>query len=199
MKLFVGLGNPGARYAWTRHNIGFRIADPLARRCRAGPPAERFRGRIAFGTLAGPTPEPVGFLLPGTFMNASGEAVSAALDALPEIAPARDLLVACDDLDLPLGRIRLRASGGAGGHNGIASIIDALGTRDFPRLRFGIGRPAPGCDVTAFVLERFTAAEEALLPAPIARACAAAESALREGLPVAMDRFNGPPPPPESP
>lgn len=197
MKLFVGLGNPGARYAGSRHNVGFRIVAALAERCGAARAKDRFRGLYAEAPLPGRPEETVGFLLPGTFMNASGSAVLSAVEAFDELDPTRDLLVAYDDLDLALGRLRLRASGGAGGHNGVSSLVDSLGTRDFARLRFGLGRPPFGSDVTGFVLGRFTAEEESLLAEPIARACDAAETLFRDGVVVAMDRFNRNPDPPE--
>jgi len=191
VKLFVGLGNPGRRYAGTRHNIGFRLADALAVRCGVSRVEDRFRGHYGEGRLPGGSGEAIGFLLPGTYMNASGAAVAAALSGLEGVDAARDLLVAYDDLDLPFGRIRLRGAGGAGGHNGLADVILALGTRDFPRLRFGIGRPAYGGDVMDFVLARFGPDEESELPALVAHACDAAETALSAGVAVAMDRFNG--------
>jgi PTH1 family peptidyl-tRNA hydrolase len=109
---------------------------------------------------------------------------------LPEIDPERDLLVVYDDLDLPLGRIRLRPSGGDGGHRGMTSVIDALGTRNFARLRFGVGRPEGTDETVTFVLEAFTAAEEAVLELGIPRASLAVITALREGVSVAMNRFN---------
>jgi PTH1 family peptidyl-tRNA hydrolase len=123
-------------------------------------------------------------------MNASGRALAAAVAELGELDPQRDLLIVYDDVDLPLGRIRLRPSGSDGGHGGLASIIDALGTRNVPRLRFGIGRPSEGRPVRDFVLEPFSSAEEQRLERDIPRASLAALAALQAGVPDAMSRFN---------
>lgn len=188
MKLIVGLGNPGARYARTRHNVGFRVLDALAERAGAAPAARRFGGRFAEGALAG---ERVGLLAPETYMNRSGEAVAEALAALPVADPARELLVVFDDADLPLGRLRLRARGSSGGHNGLADVLDRLASEQVPRLRFGIGRPSEPKDTVDFVLEPFTPAEEELLGLAVPRAADAVECFVREGVAAAMNRFNG--------
>jgi PTH1 family peptidyl-tRNA hydrolase len=189
VKLVVGLGNPGPRYARTRHNVGFRVLDAVAARLRAGPAEERFAGRYAEGWLGA---ERVGLLAPGTFMNRSGEAVAQALAALPLADPAADLLVVFDDADLPLGRLRLRARGSSGGHNGLADVLERLGTDAVPRLRFGIGRPDAPRDTVDWVLEPFAADEEALLEQALPRAAHAAACFLAEGAAAAMNRFNGP-------
>ncbi len=205
----MGLGNPGSRYARSRHNVGFRIVDEVALRCRVTLDQTRSLGLYGAGRLpvdpealagadsnadsneeAEAEGEAVGFLQPTTFMNASGDALRVALSELSEIDPERDLLVVYDDLDLPLGRIRLRPSGGDGGHRGMTSVIDALGTRHFARLRFGVGRPEGTDETVTFVLEAFTAAEEAVLELGIPRASLAVITALREGVSVAMNRFN---------
>src|SRR5262249_5094167 len=156
----VGLGNPGARYARTRHNVGFRVAERLRERWRFDPPSERFDGRFARGRVASLGGMDVGVLEPETFMNVSGTSVSAALGKLPVEDPARDLLVVFDDADLPFGRLRLRPSGSAGGHNGLGDILEKLGTQDVPRLRLGIGRPEVPMDTVNFVLARFSPEEE---------------------------------------
>jgi PTH1 family peptidyl-tRNA hydrolase len=189
VKLVVGLGNPGPRYVRTRHNVGFRVLDALAARAHAEPAAERFAGRYAECELAG---ERVGLLAPETFMNRSGEAVAQALSVLPVADPARDLLVVFDDADLPVGRLRLRARGSSGGHNGLADVLERLASEAVPRLRFGIGRPALPRDTVDFVLEPFSADEEALLRQALPRAADAVACFVREGIGPAMNRFNGP-------
>jgi peptidyl-tRNA hydrolase, PTH1 family len=194
VKLVVGLGNPGPRYARTRHNAGFRVLEAVAERAGVALAARRFAGRFAEGTLAG---EPVGLLAPETFMNRSGEAVAAALAGLPVADPACDLLVVVDDADLPLGRLRLRARGSSGGHNGLADVLETLGTDEVPRLRFGIGRPSEPKGTVDFVLEPFTPAEEELLGLAVPRAVDAVECFVREGAAAAMNRFNGAWPAPE--
>ena len=137
MKLIVGLGNPGPRYRLTRHNVGVRVLDAVASGAGIALCERRFSGRFGEGALGG---ERVGLLAPETWMNRSGEAVAQALAALPSVDPAFDLFVVFDDADLPLGRLRVRARGSSGGHNGLADILDRLGSEAVPRLRFGIGR-----------------------------------------------------------
>jgi PTH1 family peptidyl-tRNA hydrolase len=188
VKLIVGLGNPGPRYERTRHNAGFRVLDAVAVRARAGPAERRFAGRFVECTLGG---EHVGLLAPETWMNRSGEAVAQALAVLPIADPAADLLVVFDDADLPLGRLRLRARGSSGGHNGLADVLERLATDAVPRLRFGIGRPAEPQGTVDFVLEPFAAAEEALLKQALPRAADAVACFVAEGIAAAMNRFNG--------
>jgi PTH1 family peptidyl-tRNA hydrolase len=184
--LIVGLGNPGEEYAHTRHNAGFQCLGVLARRQHLSFREKRSRARIAVGAVAG---RPVVLARPYTFMNRSGAAVAGLLHWLG-LPPAR-LLVVYDDLDLPAGTIRLRARGGAAGHKGMASILEALGTEEFPRLRMGIGRPAdPALDPVDYVLLPFTAREEAAWAPVLERAADAVECFLREGIVAAMDRFN---------
>lgn len=179
--LVVGLGNPGPRYAETRHNLGFWVMDRIA---RAEGLAWKQQGR-AFTARWGS-----GWLMkPTTFMNASGEAV-APFVRYYKIAPER-LLVVHDDLDLPLGRLRLRRGGSAGGQKGVRSIIEQLGTDAFDRLRLGIGRPPAGWDAAAWVLSKFTP-EERPLAERVAEAAAEAVRVWRdEGLEAAQQRFNG--------
>ena len=188
-RLVVGLGNPGPEYAATRHNVGFRVVGLLARRAGAVFVADPgLRGRVARVRIAG---RDCALLEPATFMNRSGESVGAALERWPALAPERDLLVVLDDLDLPPGRLRLRPSGGAGGHRGLADIARALATQALPRLRFGIGHPGTATQVVDWVLEPFSASEEAeILPAALERAADAVECVVGEGLTVAMGRFN---------
>jgi PTH1 family peptidyl-tRNA hydrolase len=192
VKLVVGLGNPGPRYARTRHNAGFRVAECFAARHAIALDAERFGGLFGRGRVAFPGVEPldVGVLEPQEFMNRSGDAVALALSKLPVEDPSRDLIVALDDVDLPFGRLRLRAGGGAAGQKGLAHLIERLGRSDLPRLRFGIGRPQTPIDVTAWVLERFSPEQEQALPGLVATAADALDAWLREGLEAAMNRFN---------
>lgn len=188
MKLIVGLGNPGPEYAETRHNVGFRVVACLADRHGIALARERkLAAVIGRGRVAG---EEVALLEPQTFMNLSGKAVLAALDALPALDPSSDLVVVYDDLDLPFGRLRIRPGGGAGGHNGLGDIQDRLRRNDFPRLRVGIGRPPPGVDPVDHVLAPFDAAERAALGPLLALASDAIEAILRDGVTVAMNRFN---------
>jgi PTH1 family peptidyl-tRNA hydrolase len=193
VKLVVALGNPGRRYARTRHNVGFRVAERLRERWRLPEPGARFDGRFARGRVASLGDLDVGVLEPQTFMNESGASVAAALGKLPLAEPASDLLIVLDDADLPFGKLRLRAEGGDGGHNGLADVLERLGRRDVARLRFGIGRPSVPMETADFVLAAFSAEEEKALPAHLDRAADAVEAFLREGAPAAMNRFNAGP------
>jgi PTH1 family peptidyl-tRNA hydrolase len=190
MKLVVGLGNPGRRYERTRHNVGFRVAERLRERWRLPEPEERFEARFARGRVSAVGGVDVGVLEPQTFMNESGASLAAALRKLPVEDPARELLIVLDDADLPFGRIRLRAAGGDGGHRGLADVIERLGRRDLPRLRFGIGRPSLPMETSDFVLARFTKEEETALPGHLDRAAEAVETFLTAGIAEAMNRFN---------
>lgn len=188
MKLVVGLGNPGPEYAETRHNVGFAIVERLAARHRIALARERrFHGVYGEGGVRG---QRVALLEPHTWMNLSGKAVVAALDALPLGDPTSDLVVVYDDLDLPFGRLRVRPGGSAGGQKGLADIQERLGRSDFPRLRFGIGRPPPGGDAVAHVLAPFDEAELRSLDAALERAADAVEAILGDGVEAAMNRFN---------
>ncbi|MGQ9512534.1 aminoacyl-tRNA hydrolase [Thermodesulfitimonas sp.] len=183
--LIVGLGNPGALYAGTRHNIGFTVVERLAERYGARFREARAKALVAVIRVGGAA---VMLALPQTFMNLSGQAVGALLGELA-LSPAQMMLV-YDDLDLPLGRIRLLPRGSSGGHKGVESVIAAVGTADFPRLRVGIGRPLSDGDVAAYVLSRFAPEEEELVQAVREVAVAALECVLREGLVQAMNKFN---------
>ena len=189
VKLVVGLGNPGGRYRGTRHNVGYRVVETLAERARIVLDEERYDGRFGQGRVAG---IPVALLLPETFMNESGGAVVEALRGLGLSDPGRDLLVVLDDIDLPLGRLRLRPGGGDGGQRGLRDILHRLGREDIARLRFGVGRPPEGVDPTRWVLAGFDRTEEAVLRRALPRAADAVASWLSEGIATAMDRFNGP-------
>jgi PTH1 family peptidyl-tRNA hydrolase len=188
-KLVVGLGNPGKEYERTRHNIGFAVLDCLAEKLDCSFRRKwRFSAEVAEGAVG--DAGKVVLAKPRTYMNRSGSAVSALLRWL-KVEPAQ-LLVVVDDADLPLGQIRLRASGGSGGHNGLRSIIEALGgNEEFARLRVGIGRSAPaGADITGHVLGRFTPQERELEEQAVATAVEAMECCVRDGLTEAMNRFN---------
>ena len=197
MKLVIGLGNPGPEYAETRHNVGFRIVERLAARHAIRLRRERrFHGLFGDGVVRGVA---VGVLEPLTWMNLSGRAVVAAVDALPLGDLASDLVVAYDDLDLPFGRLRVRAGGSAGGQKGLADIQERLGRSDFPRLRFGIGRPAPGEDPVEHVLAPFAEPERAALDAHLDLAADALAAILDDGVAAAMNRFNASSPEPGPP
>lgn len=188
MKLVVGLGNPGRRYAATRHNVGFRVVERFAARHRIGLDQKKFQGRFGRGRAAGVD---VGLLLPETFMNLSGQSVTEALRLLPVGDPKDDLLVVFDDVDLPFGRIRIRPGGGAGGHKGLRDILARLGREDLPRLRFGVGRPPhPGQSTVDWVLQDFAAVEESALEARLEDAASALEQVVVEGVAAAMNRWN---------
>lgn len=193
MKLVVGLGNPGPKYAETRHNVGFQIAERFAARECIELSGRRFSGRFGRGWI---DDLEVGVLEPETFMNRSGRSVVEALDVLPVGDPSRDLLVLLDDLDLPCGRIRIRPRGSSGGHRGLEDLIQRLGGAEFPRLRFGIGRPT-GDDPVEYVLDGFSDEERVRIPGAIDRAAEAVGVALRESVEVAMARYNGELPPSE--
>jgi len=187
MKVICGLGNPGDRYRTTRHNVGFRVVDLLADRWGL-----TGAGRVKEGSarLEVQLPDPIGAVMlvkPMRFMNQSGSALRAALRQT-DADPATDLLVVTDDVDLELGRLRLRRSGSAGGHNGLRDIIAALGTDEFSRLRVGIGRNGETVD---HVLATFKPGERTLATDAVAVAADAAERWLREGIDVAMNEFNG--------
>lgn len=185
--LIIGLGNPGPEYAGNRHNAGRMVAESLARRMGSSFRRHRSRADVAEGTLAG-VPVTVG--IARSYMNLSGGPVTA-LGDFYKIPPDR-IVVIHDDLDVPFGEIRLKFGGGTGGHNGLRSVSAALGTRDFFRVRFGIGRPPGRMDPAVFVLRDFTAAERKELPVLIERAADAVEALLQEGLEAAQNAFHAP-------
>ncbi len=184
VKLIVGLGNPGTRYAHNRHNVGFTVVDEFVHTHALDFARKKFNAQIAEGAIEGAR---VLIAKPQTYMNASGDAVSK-LYSYYKIVP-QDLLVVYDDLDLPLGKLRLRSSGSAGGHHGMESIIARIGASDFPRLRVGIGRPNPDADVD-HVLGNFAGDEQEVLDETFARAVEAIDAWLRDGIVKAMNEFN---------
>lgn len=185
MKVVVGLGNPGSEYRETRHNVGFLVIEEL--RCRHESPAEMRRARCEVSRVTGRDPELL-LARPQTYMNRSGPAVSALLQS--EGASAEDLFVVCDDLNLEFGTLRIRPRGTHGGHNGLRSIIESLGTTEFPRLRVGVGPLPPGEDQAEFVLDRFPSADRRVLPGLIENAADCLLMAVDFGLQQAMNRYN---------
>ena len=185
MKLVVGLGNPGRKYEGTRHNVGFSVLDELARRGRAGGRKTKFQGEVTEIEHAG---HKAILLWPHTFMNLSGTSVLAARDFY-KIA-GDDLLVVCDDFNLPLTKLRFRPEGSSGGQKGLADVIDRLGTETVPRLRIGVGPVPPNWDPADFVLSRFTKQEQDIVEPVITRAAEAVEDWLANGIQDCMNKYN---------
>jgi len=185
MKLIVGLGNPGRAYAASRHNVGFMCLSHFARAHGIALIQKQARSRIGRGEVAGAA---VILARPRTYMNLSGEAVSLLVRRFG--VPPADLLVIHDDLDLPLGKLRIRQRGGSGGHKGVQSIITSLGSEDFPRIRVGIGHPEDGDDTVSYVLASFTPAERQVIKEVIPQVSAAVHCLLTEGTAAAMNRYN---------
>ncbi len=185
MILIVGLGNPGRKYEKTRHNVGFRVADLLAERWKCDHYDNAFEGELAKCSALG---KKVLLLKPQTFMNLSGASVAAC--AKFHKIPAASVWVIHDDLDLPLGSLRLRVGGSSGGHNGMKSIIARLGSPEFVRFRLGIGRPTTPVPVEDYVVQPFEAGEREAADAMILRAADAVEAALKDDLVRAMNLFN---------
>lgn len=185
-RLIVGLGNPGKEYQLTRHNLGFDVVQALARRWRLSfTKSSECAGFVADGRLFDCD---ICLLMPTTYMNRSGEAVKAVL-ARRNI-DAGHVLVICDDLQLPFGRLRLRRRGSDGGHNGLSSIIEHLGTDHFARLRCGIGSPADPQGTVDYVLEKFSKEERQHLDAFVGEAAECCEAWIREDMETVMNRFN---------
>jgi len=185
MKLIVGLGNPGAQYKDTRHNVGFEVAALLARKYASGTPRAKFQGEIAEANIGG---QRALLLTPLTYMNLSGASVLAARDFYK--IEQQDMLVICDDFNLPLGKLRLRGKGSAGGQNGLDDILRRLGTEEIPRLRLGIGPPPAGRNNAGYVLSRFAKDEQPIVAEAIQRAAEAAATWAQKGLEAAMNEFN---------
>jgi peptidyl-tRNA hydrolase, PTH1 family len=185
MKLIVGLGNPGTRYELTRHNLGFRVVDRLASQNSIALTEKLCDSLVGKGSCAG---EEIVLVKPQSFMNHSGLAVECLLRDYRR--SATDLIVIHDDLDLPFGRIRIRPSGGAGGHRGVESILEQVSSAAFLRVRIGIGRPPEGIDPVDYVLEAFTADEAQELNAVVERAGESVLCLVRDGVEQAMGRYN---------
>jgi len=201
MKIVVGLGNPGRRYAATRHNIGARIVDRFAGDRGFALSEHRFESRFGLAQIPSKAVEPpegpaerpgldVALLIPETHMNRSGSAVAEALSSLPVEDILEDMLVVLDDLDLPFGQLRIRPRGSSAGHRGLEDIAERIGSSDFPRLRFGIGRPEAEISAVDWVLDAFSKAEEVALKERIPVAAEAVGSILIDGVVPSMNRYN---------
>lgn len=185
MMMVAGLGNPGPAYHGTRHNVGFQVVALLADNLGIRLGRKGFRSVWGQGKVAGET---LVLCQPLTYMNRSGTAVVPLLDHLH--LELQQLLVVYDDLDLPVGKLRLRPQGGSGGHRGLGSIIRALGEQSFPRLRIGIGSPPPGIEPADYVLSPFDSQEVAVMESVLEYAARGVEMVIREGVPLAMNRIN---------
>lgn len=181
MKVVVGLGNPGRQYVGTRHNVGYAVVDELAGGSRW---QQRFQAQVAERLEAD---QKVLLVKPATFMNLSGQCVRQVVDFFK--LPLADLLVVCDDINLPLGRLRFRARGSHGGHNGLRDIQAHLGTTEYPRLRIGVDSPPPG-EAVDFVLARFRPSETPVIAEAVRTAAEAVAVWVREGIDVCMNRYN---------
>lgn len=188
-KLIVGLGNPGKDYEKTRHNIGFWCIEQLQESLRAGRPYKKWQAIVSEANVNGVR---VYLLRPQTYMNLSGQAVKEAILAL-RIDPVEDLILIYDDLDLPVGQIRLREKGSAGGHNGVKSVLQVLDLDQFARIRIGIGRPPFDITVVDYVLSKFSKSDRVLVQTAVTHAAEAVESALTLPFPQVMNRFNSRP------
>ena len=185
MKIVMGLGNPGKRYGRGRHNLGFMVVDHLAGEKYIAVTEKKYYSLVGSWKLVD---EKVLLVKPQLYMNRSGEAARSLFRYLP--VSAEDLVVIHDDLDLPFGRIRIRAKGGAGGHRGVLSILEALGNENFFRIRVGIGRPAGRVEPTDYVLSSFLPEEWSRVEQAVSRAADAVQSLLKEGSRQAMEKFN---------
>ena len=185
MYLIVGLGNPGREYEHTRHNAGFDAIDVLAGKLGADVKEKKHKGLCGKGMIAG---EKVILLKPQTFMNLSGESVRAAADFYK--IDAEHMIVLYDDIDLDVGKLRVRAKGSAGGHNGIKNIIAHMGTQEFPRVRLGVGAKPDRMDLADYVLGRFSQVERPVMEDAFEEAAEAAIAVVEDGIDAAMNRFN---------
>ena len=184
--LIVGLGNPGGKYEETRHNVGFMVADELGERGKFSIQKVKYHALTNTATIGG---QGALVMKPTTYMNLSGEAVGEAA-RFYKIAPDH-VLVISDDVDLPLGKLRIRTNGSAGGHNGLKSIIQHLGSDQFPRLKVGVGgKPHPDYDMADWVLSKFQGEDKKLIDGTVKRAADAVECFLKDGPQKAMNRFN---------
>jgi peptidyl-tRNA hydrolase, PTH1 family len=185
VKLVVGLGNPGRKYEGTRHNVAFAVVDELARRHRAAPPKTNFQGAITEAQING---QKTLLLWPHTFMNLSGTSVLAARDFYK--LDVTDLLIVCDDFNLPLAKLRFRGEGSSGGQNGLADVIDRFGTESVPRLRIGVGPVPPNWDPADFVLSKFTKEELSTIEPTLVRAAEAIEDWVSHDIETCMNKYN---------
>lgn len=186
MKLIAGLGNPTPQYVGTRHNVGFEVVDLIANQYNIAVDTVKHKGLYGKGKIEG---QSVILLKPMTFMNLSGESI-AAVAKYYKILP-EDIIVIYDDINLDVGRLRIRERGSAGGHNGIKNIIAHLGTDAFPRIRVGIGMKPSKMDLADYVLSRFSKEEQELMESGYERACKAAELMLADEVAKAMNEYNG--------
>ncbi|TFG93314.1 MAG: aminoacyl-tRNA hydrolase [Syntrophobacterales bacterium] len=185
VKLIAGLGNPGVRYSYSRHNVGFLVLDALARMADIEINRGKFDSHLGRGVISG---VPVVLAKPQTFMNLSGVAVGKVARYFG--IGAEEILIVHDDMDFPTGDVRIKVGGGAGGHKGLLSIMDHLDGSDFTRIRVGIGRPPAGEMVEGYVLERFSECEMQTVPHVIERACDAVLEVVSSGVQAAMNRVN---------
>ncbi len=185
--LIVGLGNPGAQYEWTRHNLGFMLVERLAREAGREVKRSECRALVGRAEVEGKTVE---LVKPQTYMNLSGESVACLLRKRAGLKPAADLVVVSDDIALPFGSIRLRRSGSSGGQKGLKNIISALGTDEFPRLRVGIKPEHPVGDTAGFVLERFPKGQREEVEQILERCAEALRAVIRDGIDKAMSLYN---------
>jgi PTH1 family peptidyl-tRNA hydrolase len=186
MKIVAGLGNPGSRYARTRHNVGFEVLAELSKRWQAPSPKRQFQAEISDARFQN---EKVLLVAPQTFMNLSGDALGQAIKFY-QVA-LDDVLVICDDMNLPTGKLRFRSQGSAGGQKGLKHIIEVVSSEAIPRLRIGIGRPPGQMIATDYVLSRFRPDEAEDHDEAIQRAADGVEAWIRDGLAAAMNQFNG--------
>jgi len=185
VKMVVGLGNPGQEYSATRHNVGFMVIDELARRWNVSSWRSKFNAEVAEQRSDS---GPILLVKPQTYMNLSGEAVGALVRW--HKVPVEDIIVIYDDMDIEVGRLRLRAKGSSGGHRGIESLLAHLGQEKFARARVGVGRPPAGWTVNNYVLSRFTAEEAPLIKTAIERTAEAVECFIAHGITKAMNSYS---------
>lgn len=186
--LIVGLGNPGTEYEWTRHNLGFMLIDKLSAEIGIEVKTRECHSRVGRGEIEG---HPAKLVKPQTFMNLSGEAVGCLVTKHRLSPPGEKLIVISDDLALPFGKIRIRARGSAGGHNGLKSIIEMIGTNEFTRVRIGIQPEHPISDTSRFVLDSFSTATRAEVEKVLEKSAEAVRTILRDGVLKAMAEYNG--------
>jgi PTH1 family peptidyl-tRNA hydrolase len=187
MRLIVGLGNPGAEYEWSRHNLGFMLIDKLSAETGIDVKLRECQSRVGRGEIEGSIAK---LVKPQTFMNLSGEAIACLVAKHKLAPPGEKLIVISDDLALPLGKIRIRAHGSAGGHNGLKSIIESLGTNEFTRVRIGIQPDHPINDTRRFVLDTFSRASRVEVEKILEKSADAVRTILRDGVLKAMSSYN---------